>query len=254
MNDNDRKLRPTPAAMSLRARPSARTRLRNYFLTGLIVAGPLAITLYLTWWFIRLVDGWVKPLVPSLYLPETYLPFSIPGFGLIVAFTGITLLGFLTANLVGRSFINLGEVALDRMPVVRSLYKGVKQIFETVFKQDGQSFRQVGLIEWPGEGLWSLCFITEPAQGALAAALPEGEHLCVFVPCTPNPTTGYLVMMERARVKDVDLTTDEAFKLLMSMGIIQPESRAAAPFPGELTGLPGDPPVAVSPSAGLPVV
>jgi uncharacterized membrane protein len=253
MIDNQPRLRAEPVAMSPRLRPSARTRLRNYFLTGLIVAGPLAITLYLTWWFIRLVDGWVKPLVPAVYLPETYLPFSIPGFGLVVAFTGITLLGFLTANLVGRSFINFGEVMLDRMPVVRSLYKGVKQIFETVFKQDGQSFRQVGLIEWPGEGLWSLCFITEPAQGLLAEALPPGEHVCVFVPCTPNPTTGYLVVMERRRVKEVDITTDEAFKLLMSMGIIQPEVRAAV-FPGTLAGLATEPPVATSPSAGLPVV
>jgi uncharacterized membrane protein len=134
-------------------------------------------------------------------------------------------LGFLTANLVGRSFINLGEVALNRMPVVSGIYKAVKQIFETVFKEESHSFRQVGLIEWPGEGLWSLCFITEPAQGALAAALPEQEHLCVFVPCTPNPTTGYLVMMERSRVKEVDITTEEAFKLLMSMGIIQPTDR-----------------------------
>ena len=148
----------------------------------------------------------------------------------MIAFVGLTLLGFLTASLVGKSLLNLGEVLLARMPVVRSIYKGVKQIFETVFKQDGQSFRQVGLIEWPGEGLWSLCFITEPAAGALAEALPPAEHLCVFVPCTPNPTTGYLVIMERARVKEVDLTPDDAFKLLMSMGIIQPESRT--PLPG----------------------
>jgi uncharacterized membrane protein len=210
---------------------SARARLRNYFLTGLIVAGPVAITIYLAWWFIKLVDGWVKPFVPSAYLPETYLPFTIPGFGLVVVFIGLTLVGFLTANLVGRSLINLGEVVLDRMPVVRGIYKGVKQIFATVFKQDGHSFRQVGLIEWPGEGLWSLCFITEPTQGALAAALPPRDHVCVFVPCTPNPTTGYLVIMERSRVKEIDVTTDEAFKLLMSMGIIQPEDRAAA-LPG----------------------
>src|SRR5919206_1751847 len=169
---------PTPLPGRLRPRLSARARLRNYFLTGLIVGGPLAITLYITWWFIKLVDGWVKPLVPTVYLPETYLPFSIPGFGLIVAFTGLTLLGFLTANLVGRSLINLGEVALERMPVVRGLYKGVKQIFETVFKQDGHSFRRVGLIEWPGEGLWSLCFITVPAEGALAGELPAGDHVC----------------------------------------------------------------------------
>jgi uncharacterized membrane protein len=227
---------PSPALRpgALLQRPSTRARLRNYFLTGLIVGGPLAITLYITWWFIKLVDAWVKPFVPRAYLPESYLPFTIPGFGLIVALTALTLLGFLTANLVGRSFINLGETALDRMPVIRGIYRGVKQIFETVFKQDGNSFRQVGLIEWPGEGLWSLCFITEPAQGALASALPGEEHLCVFVPCTPNPTTGYLVIMERSRVKEVDLTTDEAFKLLMSMGIIQPMDRVAPPLPGML--------------------
>jgi uncharacterized membrane protein len=222
-------------------RIGARMRIRNYFLTGIIVAGPVAITVYIALWFIQLVDGWVKPLVPPRYLPETYLPFTIPGFGLLVAFLALTLLGFLTANLVGRSLLEFGEVALDRMPYVRGIYKGVKQIFETVFKQDGHSFRQVGLIEWPGEGLWSLCFITEPAQGALAAALPDEEHVCVFVPCTPNPTTGYLVVMERARVKEIDVTTDEAFKLLMSMGIIQPVDRLGA-MPG-VPRLSGEPPV-----------
>jgi uncharacterized membrane protein len=222
-------------------RIGARMRIRNYFLTGIIVAGPVAITVYIALWFIQLVDGWVKPLVPPRYLPETYLPFTIPGFGLLVAFLALTLLGFLTANLVGRSLLEFGEVALDRMPYVRGIYKGVKQIFETVFKQDGHSFRQVGLIEWPGEGLWSLCFITEPAQGALAAALPDEEHVCVFVPCTPNPTTGYLVVMERARVKEIDVTTDEAFKLLMSMGIIQPIDRLGA-MPG-VPRLSGEPPV-----------
>jgi len=221
-------------------RIGARTRIRNYFLTGIIVAGPVAITVYIALWFIQLVDSWVKPLVPPRYLPETYLPFTIPGFGLLVAFLALTLLGFLTANLVGRSLLDLGEVALDRMPFVRGIYKGVKQIFETVFKQDGHSFRKVGLIEWPGEGLWSLCFITEPAQGALAAALPDEEHVCVFVPCTPNPTTGYLVVMERARVKEIDVTTDEAFKLLMSMGIIQPVDRLGV-MPG-VPRLSGEPP------------
>jgi uncharacterized membrane protein len=222
---------------------SPRARLRNYFLTGLIVAGPVAITIYIAWWFIQLIDGWVKPFVPAAYLPETYLPFTIPGFGLVLALVGLTLVGFLTANLVGRSLLDFGEAVLDRMPVVRGIYKGVKQIFETVFKQDGHSFRKVGLIEWPGEGLWSLCFITEPAQGALAAALPADEHVCVFVPCTPNPTTGYLVIMERARVKEIDVTTDEAFKLLMSMGIIQPAER--------VSGLPGVPYLAGEPPAPM---
>jgi uncharacterized membrane protein len=219
---------------------SPRARLRNYFLTGLIVAGPVAITIYIAWWFIQLIDGWVKPFVPAAYLPETYLPFTIPGFGLVLALVGLTLVGFLTANLVGRSLLDFGEAVLDRMPVVRGIYKGVKQIFETVFKQDGHSFRKVGLIEWPGEGLWSLCFITVPAEGALASELPAAEHVCVFVPCTPNPTTGYLVIMERGRVKEIDVTTDEAFKLLMSMGIIQPAERT--------TPLSGVPPLSGQPA------
>src|SRR5918911_2675325 len=139
MSDGDLKAPGPPGAAAGRAQPSARARLRNYFLTGLIVAGPLAISLYITWWFINLVDGWMKPLVPARSLPDTYLPFRVPGFGLVVAFVGLTLLGFLTANIVGRSLLNMGEVFLARMPVLRSIYKGVKQIFETVFKQDGQS-------------------------------------------------------------------------------------------------------------------
>src|SRR5829696_4269542 len=118
-------------------RSRARIRLRNYFLTGLIVAGPLTITIYITWWFITLVDGWVKPLVPQRYLPETYLPFPIPGFGLIIAFTGLTLLGFLTANLVGRTLLDIGELVLNRMPVVRGIYRGTKQVFETIFSTTG---------------------------------------------------------------------------------------------------------------------
>ena len=234
---------PPPTESSSRPLMGPGARLRNYFLTGLIVAGPVAITIYIAWWFIQLIDGWVKPFVPAVYLPETYLPFTIPGFGLIIGFIALTLVGFLTANLVGRSLLDLGEGVLDRMPVVRGLYKGVKQIFETVFKQDGHSFRKVGLIEWPGEGLWSLCFITVPAQGTLANQLPSGDHVCVFVPCTPNPTTGYLVIMEHARVKEVDITTDEAFKLLMSMGIIQPAERPT-PLPDlpPLSGQPSIPP------------
>jgi len=199
-------------------------RLRAYFLTGLIVTGPVAITLYISWWLINLVDDWVKPLIPRSYSPESYLPFSVPGLGLVAAFLAITIIGFLTANLVGRSIVGVGDRLLNRTPFVRGLYRGVKQIFETVFKQEGTSFRRVAMIEWPGEGLWSLCFVTEPPQGPLADALPDREHVCVFVPCTPNPTTGYLVMMHRDRVREIEVSTEDAFKFVMSMGIIQPSA------------------------------
>ena len=202
-------------------------RLRNYFLTGLVVAGPVAITIWITLWLINLIDGWVKPLIPQAWNPNSYLPFAVPGFGVLIAVIGLTILGALTANLVGRTVVQSGETVLDRMPIVRSLYKGVKQIFETVFKQDGTSFRRVGLIEWPGPGLWSICFITEPARGSLASGLPGPDHVCLFVPCTPNPTTGYLVMIESSKVVEIGMTSDEAFKLIMSMGIIQPAPIAA---------------------------
>lgn len=202
------------------------TRLRNYFLTGLVVAGPVAITIWLTHWLIALIDDTVKPLIPRTYNPETYLPFAVPGLGVVVAIIALTLLGFLTANILGRTIVNTGETLLNRMPVVRSLYAGTKQIFETVFRQGSTSFRQVGLIEWPGPGLWSIVFVTEGVKGEMAEKLGPG-HVCVFIPTTP-PTTGYLVMMERSKIIDVNLTTDEAFKLVMSVGIIQPEDRAKA--------------------------
>lgn len=205
-------------------------RLRSYFLTGLIIAGPLAVTLYISWWLINLVDAWVTPLIPARYSPETYLHYPVPGYGLLVAVVFITLIGFLTATLLGRSVIGLGEGVLDRMPFIRGLYKAVKQIFETVFRKEGGTFRRVGVLEWPAPGLWSLCFITEPPQGALATALPA-DSLCVFVPCSPNPTTGYLVMVDAAKVREIPLTTDEAFKLVMSMGIIQPAGPMALPAP-----------------------
>jgi uncharacterized membrane protein len=206
-------------------RGSFGARLRAYFFTGLLIAGPLAITAYITWWLIAMIDGWMRPLIPTAYNPETYLRFSVPGVGILAAFVGLTLLGFLTANLVGRSLIGFGERLLDRTPFVRSLYKGVKQIFETVFKQDGTSFRRVGLIEWPGPGLWSICLVSEATRGRLLSALPGEGYLNVFVPCTPNPTTGYFVVMHESLIRDLDVSTDEAFKMIMSMGIIQPEDR-----------------------------
>jgi uncharacterized membrane protein len=212
------------AVAPIRLRTSARVRLRNYFLTGLIVAGPLTITLYITWWFITWVDGWVKPLVPTAYLPETYLPFTIPGLGLIIALTALTLLGFLTANLVGKSLLNLGELVLSRMPVVRGIYKGTKQVFETIFSANGTSFRKVGLVQFPVKGTWSIVFISTPAGHELTDSLPPaGEYLGVFLPCTPNPTTGFFFYLPRHDIIELTLSVDDAAKLVMSAGVIQPD-------------------------------
>jgi uncharacterized membrane protein len=198
-------------------------RIRNYFLTGLVVAGPLAITVWLTWSFITWVDDLVRPFVPVAYRPETYLPGKIPGTGLIIAFVALTLLGFLTANLVGRTLVEAGERLLDRMPLVRSLYKGLKQVFETLFSESGSSFRTVGLVEFPAPGMWSLVFLSQRPSKEIVARLPSREeHVSVFLPCTPNPTTGFFFYVARSAVIELDLPVEAAAKLIMSAGLIQP--------------------------------
>jgi uncharacterized membrane protein len=197
-------------------------RIRNYFLTGLIVAGPVAITIYLVWAFVTWVDDLVRPVVPVAFRPETYLPWKIPGTGLIIGFLALTLLGFFTANLVGRSLIEFGEMLVDRMPIVRPIYKSLKQIFETLFSKSGSSFRKVGLVEFPAPGMWSLVFLSQPPNNDVADRLPEGEHISAFMPCTPNPTTGFFFYVPRKDVVDLDISVESAMTLLMSAGMVQP--------------------------------
>jgi uncharacterized membrane protein len=200
-------------------------RFRNYFLTGLIVAGPVAITLYLTWWFVNWVDSIVRPFVPTAYRPETYLPFGLPGSGLIVAVFALTMLGFLTANLIGRTLVDLGERLLGRMPVVRAIYRGLKQVFETLFSGKGSSFRRVGLVEFPSPGMWSIVLISQSPSANIASQLPgEEEHISVFLPCAPNPTTGFFFYVPKSKIIEVDMTTEDAATLIMSAGVVQPGS------------------------------
>ena len=205
---------------------SAAGRIRNYFLTGLVVAGPLLITAYLSWSFINWVDDLVRPFIPAAYRPETYLPWPIPGTGLVIAFFALTLLGFLTANLVGRTLVELGESVLNRMPIVRPVYKTMKQIFETLFSKDGSSFRKVALCEFPAPGMWSLVFLSQPPSDDLTAKLPEGEHVSCFLPCTPNPTTGFFFYVKRSELIELDITVENAMTLLISAGMVQPGADA----------------------------
>lgn len=200
-------------------------RFRNYFLTGLIVAGPVAITFYLTSWFVNWVDNLVRPFVPIAYRPETYLPFALPGSGLIVVVFALTMLGFLTANLIGRTLVDLGEKVLGRMPVVRAIYRGLKQVFETLFSGSGSSLRRVGLVEFPSPGMWSIVLISQVPSTNVAARLPaQEEHISVFLPCAPNPTTGFFFYVPKSRVVEIDMSTEEAATLIMSAGVVQPNS------------------------------
>ena len=210
----------TPVAA---VRPTIGQRIRAYFLTGIVIAGPLAVTVYITTWIIGLIDAWFKPLIPAGFFPAWLAPYNIPGLGLIIAFVSLTLLGFLTANLVGRWMLGMGELVLGRMPIVRGIYKGVKQVFETLFSQTGTSFRKVGLIEYPGKGLWSIVFISAAPDGQVLSGLPgEDEYVSCFLPCSPNPTTGFFLYIRKADITEITISIDDAAKLIMSAGLIQP--------------------------------
>ena len=205
-------------------RPRAATRLRNYFLTGLVIAGPIGITLWLTWTFIKWVDGWVKPFVPKLYNPDTYLPFPIPGFGLIVAVFVLTVVGFFAANFLGRSLISVGEKIVGRMPLVRNIYSGLKQIFETVLDQRGSSFTTAALIEYPRRGLWAIVFISTDTKGEVERKLKDqADTLSVFLPTTPNPTSGFLLFVPKEDVIELDMSVEDAAKLVISAGLVNPK-------------------------------
>lgn len=207
-----------------RKRVTARLRLRNYFLTGIVVAAPISITIYLTWTFVNWVDGWAKPFIPPAYNPDTYLPIPVPGVGLVFAIILITLLGFLTANLVGRTIVTYGEAMLDRMPLVRNLYRGLKQIFHTALSESTRSFQKVGMIEYPRKGLWAIVFISTEAKGEVADRLSDnGKILSVFLPTTPNPTSGFLLYVPSADVIMLDMTVEEAAKQVISAGLVSPE-------------------------------
>ena len=210
---------------------SMATRLRNNFLTGLIICAPMAITIYLTWTFIRWADSWVKPYIPDRYNPEAYLKFAVPGTGLLIALLFITLVGFLGRNLIGRSIVRYSENILNRMPLVRTVYKSTKQIFETVLKEQGNSFKKVGLIEFPRAGTWALVFVSSDAKGEIAARLnQDGEEMvAVFLAPTPVPTAGFLMFVPRSKLMLLDMSPEEGVKLLISAGLVTPDYTPAEP-------------------------
>ena len=197
-------------------------RLRNYFLTGLVVASPIGITLYIGWWFIDFVDSNIKPLIPATYNPETYLPFPIPGLGLIGVIIFLIVLGALTANLFGRALIRFGERIVDRMPVIRSVYSTLKQIFETVISQDSKSFSDVVLLEYPRKGIWAIAFVSGENKSEIQGKL-EDEVVNLFLPTTPNPTSGFLLFVPKKDLIYLDMTPDQAAKYVISAGLVSPE-------------------------------
>ncbi|MGA1856216.1 DUF502 domain-containing protein [Azospirillum sp. 11R-A] len=201
-------------------------RLRAYFLAGILVTAPIAITVYIAWWFVSLIDGYIRPLIPSVYNPENYLPFSIPGIGVLVVIIAVTLIGAFAAGYVGRLVLGVGEGVVGRMPVVRSVYGGVKQIFETVLAKKSNAFREVVAIQYPRPGVWSLGFITGSAHPEVQVKLADeaDDIVNVFIPCAP-PTAGYLAMVPRRDVTVLNMTVEDGLKLVMSGGIVVPPDR-----------------------------
>jgi uncharacterized membrane protein len=198
--------------------------LRGYFLAGVLITAPIGITFYLAWLFINWVDNKMTPLLPPAYNPETYLPFGIPGLGLLMACLLMTLIGALTAGILGRYWIRTSEKLLARMPVIRSVYGALKQIFETVLSHQSNAFREVVLFEYPRRGSWALGFITGTTQGEIQNSTKD-DVVNVFLPTTPNPTSGYLLFLPRRELVVLSMTVEEGIKMVISGGIVTPPDR-----------------------------
>lgn len=229
---NDTSLPPipegTPFHMSLLA------RLRAYFFAGILITAPISITIYIAWLVIGFIDARVASLLPGN--PNKYLPFNIPGVGLIIVVVLLTLIGWITAGLLGRLFVILSEAVLNRMPVIRNVYSWIKQIFETVFHERGTPFREAVLVEFPRRGLWRVGFVTGRTPGKTQEVV-EGGLVNVLLPNTPNAATGFLVLVPPNDVVPLDLTTEEALKLLVSGGIATPPEKPTPLVQPERTSL-----------------
>ena len=229
--DDDASLKAGLAKLALDEAPGAPqtgARLRNYFLTGLVVVGPVGITLYIAWNFIALVDGWVKPYVPSIYNPDSYLPFTVPGVGLVFAVLLLTIIGALAANLLGRSLISVGELMLGRTPIVRNVYQGLKQIFESVVSASSpaQSFQKVAVMEFPSKGIWSIVFVTGEAAREVTKEIPGQDLVSVFMPTGMLPPSGFVCFVPRKNVVPIHMSVEDAAKIIISAGMVNPETQA----------------------------
>ncbi len=197
-------------------------RLRAYFFAGILVTAPVSITFYIAWQFIQFMDDQVSPFIPPAFNPKNW---GIPGFGLVAVVVSLTLIGALTAGFFGRVLVRLYDAVLERMPVLRGIYSAVKQIFETMLAQKANAFREVALIEYPRKGIWTLAFITGTTTGDVRSRFDE-EMVNVFVPTTPNPTSGFLLFLPRRDVQVLDMTVEDGIKMVVSTGIITPPEKA----------------------------
>jgi len=216
-----------PARRPKKPKPPLFQRLRNDFLTGLVVVLPMFMTAYIVWWFVGFVDDKVVPLVPRRWDPENVFGRNIFGFGLLLFMSFTTLVGALAKNLLGRQILAFGETLLNRTPIIRPIYNGLKQIAETLFTSTGNSFQQTCLVEFPRRGIWRIGFVSNEQLGEIPGRAGEPDMLSVFLPHTPNPTTGFLIFVPRRDVTLLDISVEEAAKVVISGGLVSPPGSPA---------------------------
>ena len=200
------------------------SKIRSWFFTGILVMTPLILTIYVVWAFITFIDNLVVPLVPIEYRPSYYLPFSIPGLGLIIVFLFTTIVGILATGLFGRTLIRLWENILNRMPVVRSVYSAIKQILETVMATQSDAFRQAVLVEYPRKDIWAIGFVTGSTKGEVSENVNK-KMVNVFMPTTPNPTSGFLLFFPEKDLIFLEMSVEDALKLVVSGGMVVPKRK-----------------------------
>ncbi|MBK8209373.1 MAG: DUF502 domain-containing protein [Rhodospirillales bacterium] len=203
-------------------------RLRAYFFAGILVTAPVGITFYLAWQLVSFIDARVTPLIPARFNPESYLPFAIPGLGVVVVVATLVLIGAFTAGLLGRLITGFFDAALTRLPVIRSVYAALKQIVETVLAKKSGAFREAVLIEYPRRGIWTIGFLTGVTEGEVQSVTGE-DVINVFVPTTPNPTSGFLLFVPRTDIIALSMSVEDALKMVVSGGIVTPP---VEPTPG----------------------
>ena len=206
-------------------------KFRKWLLSGLLVLAPLGITVWVLEWVISTLDQTLN-ILPEAWQPDRLLGLHIPGLGVLFALGVVLLVGALTSNYVGNKLLHWWHALLHRIPVVRSIYSGVKQVSDTLLSEKGNAFRQALLVQWPREGMWTIAFLTGAPGGDVARHLPPQDYLSVYVPTTPNPTGGYFVMVHRRDVVPLAMTVDEALTYVISMGVIVPGGRKSALPPG----------------------
>lgn len=216
----------TPFDEEPHRRPGLLSRLRASFLTGIVVIAPVWLTIWLIWSVVGWIDSAVLPLIPQQFRPEQYVGINLRGVGVIIFLTFTVLVGWIAKGILGRSFISFTESLVNRMPIVRSIYSGIKQISETVFAQTERSFEKACLVQYPRRGIWAIGFVSTTAKGEVSQrAETGGQLLSVFIPTTPNPTSGFLLFFPAEDVILLDMSIEDAAKLVISAGLVYPNGK-----------------------------